>query len=353
MEGTWFMAVDIILVAVCVSLFYFLNRSFKKDPFSYVNIIITSAIIMIMALIMGRAAFDGPAIKDPSQLVRSAVDFIWDFSRGLFVPISFLCLFVCISNVVLLRKEGFRKNNVLGLIFGVAYLLVINFTWRPLNTIPEVLNPFFVFLRLLLCYTECTVLSICIIGYMVLKTEPAYDRDFAIILGCSISRKGKIRPLLKGRVNRAIRFAWDQEMRTGKPVRYVPSGGKGSDEPMSEGSAMELYLLSHSAEDYEIFPEKRSKNTMENLVFSKEIIDREKEKARITIVTTNYHVLRSGMLARRAGLSDATLTASETKWYFWPNAFVREMIAIFVMFIRVHAMVAGICAIIAVTAVYV
>lgn len=347
------MFVDIVLVIVCASLFYFLNRSFKKDPFAYINIIITSVIIMTAALIIGRALLRGSDEASSAFGVKAAIDFLWDFSRGLFIPICFLCMFVCVSNVVLLKKEGFRKNNALGLLFGTLYLIVMNATWQPLNEMPEVLNSFFLFLRLLLCYTECTVLSICITGYMVLKAQPVYDRDFVIILGCSISKKGKMRPLIKGRVNRAIRFAWDQEIRTGKPVRYVPSGGQGSDEPLSEASAMELYLLSHSAEDYEVFPEKRSRNTMENLIFSKEIIDREKEDARVTIVTTNYHVLRSGMLARRAGLTDATLTGSETKWYFWPNAFLREMVAILFMHMRIHAAVAAACALAAVAAVYV
>ncbi len=205
---------------------------------------------------------------------------------------------------------------------------------------PEIAVKALVFIRLMLCYAECTVLSICIIGYAVLKLEPLYDRDFVIILGCSISKKGKVRPLLKGRVNRAIHFAWEQEIRTGKPVRYVPSGGQGSDEPMSEGSAMELYLLSHSAESCEVFPEKKSKNTKENLIFSKKIIDEQKSDAKVAVVTTNFHVLRSGMLARRAGLMNAQVIGSKTKWYFWPNAFLREMIAIMLMFAGVHLIVA-------------
>lgn len=344
---------DIILVAVCVLLVWLLNRSYKKDPFAYVNIILVSAILMTVAIIMGRGVLAVTVGDGSSRPVLDAVDFVWSFSRVLFIPICFLMFFVCISNVVLLRKEGFRKNNFLGLIFTLTYLVVINAAWRPLNQMPQIENALFVFLRMLLCYTECTVLAICIMGYGVLKADPAYDRDFAIILGCSISRKGKIRPLLKARVNRAIKFAWDQEIHTGKPVRYVPSGGQGSDEPLSEGSAMELYLLSHSAEDYEVFPEKKSRNTMENLLFSKEIIDREKEEAKVTVVTTNYHVLRSGMLARRAGLKNATLTGSGTKWYFWPNAFLREMVAIFVMFYKVHIGAAAVCAIAAAAAVYV
>ena len=218
---------------------------------------------------------------------------------------------------------------------------MINCLWNPIISAPEIAGRLQIFFRLLLCYAECTVLSICIIGYAVLRIQPSYDRDFVVILGCSISRKGKVRPILKGRVNRAIRFAWEQEIRTGKPVKYVPSGGQGSDEPMSEGSAMELYLLSHSAEDYEVFPEKKSRNTKENLLFSKKVIDGQKKDAKVMIVTTNVHVLRSGMLARRAGMMNAQVIGSTTRWYFWPNAFLREMIAILLMCAGVHLITAA------------
>ena len=327
---------DIIFIAACVVIFYFLIRSFGKNPFAYRNIAMTSVIILLLALITGRSLFSGTFFTGRSSLSEAAVTFIWQFSRILLIPLSFLCLFLCISNAALLKHEGFRKSNFLGLLFSLSYLITISLVWRPFNAMPHVMDRFLIFLRLLLCYGECTLLSVCILGYAVLKTKPSYDRDFVIILGCSISRKGKVRPLLKGRVNRAIRFAWDQEIHSGKSVKYVPSGGQGEDEPMSEGSAMEMYLLSHSAEDYEIFPENKSRNTRENMLFSKRIIDEKMPDANIMIVTTNFHVLRSGMLARRAGLMNSQVIGSGTMWYFWPNAFLRETAAIMLMFSYVH-----------------
>ena len=336
--------IDVVLMAACVGLFYLLFRSFNNNPYAYRNIAITSVIILLLAIIIGRAASFSSSYGEEKVLTTAAAAFVWQFSRVLFIPISFLCLFLCISNAALLKNEGFRRSNFLGLLFSAAYLITINIIWRPLNRMPEFMSGILIFSRLMLCYAECTLLSICIIGYAVLKIEPKYDRDFAVILGCSISRKGKVRPLLKGRVNKAIHFAWEQEIRTGKPVKYVPSGGQGKDEPMSEGSAMELYLLSHSAEDYEVFPEKKSRNTRENLIFSKEIMDGLMDDPKVAVVTTNFHVLRSGMLAHRAGLMNALVIGSGTKWYFWPNAFFREMVAIVLMFIKVHIIVAAIFA---------
>ena len=102
---------------------------------------------------------------------------------------------------------------------------------------------------------------------------------------------------------------------------------------------MELYLLTRGAEDYEVFPEKKSRNTLENFALSKEIIDRLQPGAKVAFATTNYHILRSGILARKAGL-DAEGVAGDTKWYFWPNGFIREFFGILALNIRVHIIVA-------------
>ena len=57
--------------------------------------------------------------------------------------------------------------------------------------------------------------------------------------------------------------------------------------------------------------------------FSKEKIMAIDPKAKIAFSTTNYHVFRSGLLARRVKMRAVGMGA-ETKWYFWPNAAVRE-----------------------------
>ena len=333
------------VLAVCiVLLLVVLVRIFRERPYAYGNIFITGLIVFLAAFIIGSYTMRIVEERDGSvSLVWTAATFLWRFTRALLIPICFMCLFLCISNVVLLRREGFRLGNLLGFIFSVAYLTVVNVLWLPTRNLPLVMTRAIVFGRLMFCYMECTIFAICIIGFAATKKKPRYDRDFVVILGCSISRKGKLRPLLRGRVNRAMRFAWEQEWREEKSSIYIPSGGQGSDEPISEGSAMELYLLSHGAENDEVIAEKESRNTMENILFSKRIIDERLENANIAIVTTNYHVLRSGMISYRLGL-DADVIASGTKWYFWPNAFAREIATVFVMFGKVHVTAALVCA---------
>ena len=322
------MAINILLVTGIIIVLCLLTVSFIKRPYAYINILLTGIFIFFLALLTGNAL---TPLKDS----LSQVYFLWESTRILFIPVCLLSLFVCISNVSLLLHEGFRKNNFLGFLFFSGYLIIMNILWFRINAFPEVLTPLLIFIRFMVCYGECTILAICVMGFAVLRIAPAYDKDFVIILGCSVSRKGMLRPLIKDRTNRAIRFVWEQEWNAKKTALYVPSGGQGPDEPLSEGSAMALYLLSHGAEDNEVFPEKRSRNTRENLIYSKEIIDGMKEHAKTAVVTNNFHVLRSGMLSYRAGL-DAELIGCKTIWYFWPNAFFREMIAILLMNMRFH-----------------
>ena len=61
--------------------------------------------------------------------------------------------------------------------------------------------------------------------------------------------------------------------------------------------------------------------------FSKEKILAVNPQGKIAFSTTNYHVFRSGLFARRVKMRAVGMGA-ETKWYFWPNAAVREFIGL-------------------------
>ena len=227
---------------------------------------------------------------------------------------------VIVSNVVLVKHEGIRITRFLGVpvfLFGVLSILVSKIRVVGVTAF----------------FLQWLMLAYFIMSYMAVKRKVEYDKDFIIILGCSISKKGGLLPLLKQRTNKAIRFAWDQEIATGKMAKYVPSGGQGNDEVISEGSAIELYLLSHGAENYEVYAEKKSMNTYENMLYSKRIIDEVDSDASVAFATTNYHVFRSGILARKVGLN-AEGIASSTKWYYWPAALIREYVAFLKMFVK-------------------
>ena len=129
-------------------------------------------------------------------------------------------------------------------------------------------------------------------------------------------------------MDRAIDFWEKQYQSTGKKAVFVPSGGQGDDEIIAEAKAMEQYLLAKGIPQELILAEDRSTTTHENMKFSKELIDARTENASIAYSTTNYHVFRSGFLAQEVGVK-ADGIGARTKWYFWPNAMIREVVGVF------------------------
>ena len=67
--------------------------------------------------------------------------------------------------------------------------------------------------------------------------------------------------------------------------------------------------------------EPEAASTRENLLFSYRLM--EKRRPSIAIVTTDYHVFRALILARKEGIRCVGYGA-KTTWYFALNAFLRE-----------------------------
>ena len=354
-----------ILLVITALLVFLLRASFKTTIYAYKNISLIATILFVSffattLLVKYIIGFFGEPVTAQS-LYKTLIDYPKQFAFFSAMVILVIDLMVAVSNAALMKHEGVKLHNALGPVLAVLYfggaVLVMLLPRIIAAVIPDqkgfaaivfgTMIPLFFLLAL--CYLQGTFLGTLVMGWIAARKVPSYDKDYIIILGCSISKKGGLLPLLKGRVNRAVRFAWEQEIATGKQLKYVPSGGQGADEVMSEGSAMELYLLSHGAEDYEVFPEKKSTTTLENMLFSKKVIDSINPDATVAFATTNYHILRSGMLARRAGM-DAEGIAGDTKWYFWPNGFMREFVAILTMHKKAHAIVTAACAVTALAA---
>ena len=53
--------------------------------------------------------------------------------------------------------------------------------------------------------------------------------------------------------------------------------------------------------------------------------------ARCVIVTSNYHVFRTAMIARKTGIR-GQVTGARTAGYFWPSAMLREFAAVFLLY---------------------
>ena len=258
------------------------------------------------------------------------------FLFGLTPVMLVISVMLAVSNIWLIRNEGRRPVNTLGIIFAILWFagMVLTLGLDYLFMLwgihyPEAVRLILIYL---IAYFECMLLSTVTCTYLATKYTPAPDRDYIIILGCGIRKDGGLTPLLKGRVDSAVAFGKKQYEQTGKHAVYVPSGGQGDDEVISESEAMKNYLLGIGIPPEQIILEDKSVNTMQNMQFSKKVIEDHGgalENKKVAFATTNYHVFRGYILARKNGFEAKGISA-KTKPYFYFNAFLREFIGLLV-----------------------
>src|SRR5699024_1569471 len=121
----------------------------------------------------------------------------------------------------------------------------------------------------------------------------------------------------------------------------VFSGGQGADEQLSEAKAMAGYAIAHGWPADLALLEDKSKNTLQNMAFSKEIIATDfgsEQEPRIKFFTNNYHTFRASLYAKMTNLR-ANGVGSKVRLYFLPNALIREFVAVFLLNKRRHMIV--------------
>lgn len=155
------------------------------------------------------------------------------------------------------------------------------------------------------------------------KTDNAdYNEDAIIILGAGVNKETPSL-ILASRLNAALDY-----YAVNPNVIIVVSGGKGSGEDISEALAMERYLVKRGITKEKIVKEENATTTRENIKFSKRLLDQCFDKPYKTVIVTNdFHVFRSIIIAEANGLESTHIHAGIPK-YSIPANYLRETIAI-------------------------
>ena len=350
-NGISVLCCGLALLFTCIGTYLLLQyRQRKKDCFFSYNTVLYLGIgcffLLLGALFVCLEIFLAGHPQDSSgQLLF----FVLQYAMSALVIVSFpfmllLAFKMTVSNIWLVRHEGLRKTNLLGFVLailiiggiGVSTLLAaLNSQWLTFEPRTIMISSVRTLISSLYLYFAANLIATQYCCIIAARRKPPMDQDYILILGCAIRKDGTLYPLLKGRADRAISFYRAQLEATGTAPLLVPSGGQGSDEVIAEGEAVRRYLLSCGIPEGDILPETESTNTLENMKFSKQIIDQRGESAKVIFSTTNYHVFRSGIQAESVGLH-ADGIASKTKWYFWPNAQIREFIGLLVKTWKLH-----------------
>lgn len=174
--------------------------------------------------------------------------------------------------------------------------------------------------------------------------------DYVIVLGAKVQDQ-ELSDSLKKRLDKAIEYA-EQNPDT----VLVLSGGKKKGDLVSEAEVMYAYLLYNGVDPDHMVMETVSSSTLENIAYSKVLIDQIQEERRknvsktgpaggfqggaqgiefaeerplqIGILTSNFHVFRAEQIAKKWGISHVSGIASGSDPVLFVHLCVRECIAI-------------------------
>jgi uncharacterized SAM-binding protein YcdF (DUF218 family) len=319
----------VFALGLAVLVFVAFLASMVADPRSFRNAVFLGLALALGSLGLADRLVDLPG--RPGHLLLLALLLL--VALG---PFLVACYLVG-NGVVMARRERLRPVSLLPLVAAAAILVVIALHLAADRTGSVKLGLLATVTTLVFGYVSFLLVSYVIYSWVYGQVAGLMSRaDYVIVLGAGLGRRGQVTPLLASRLERG-REVWEAlAARGGSPVLIV-SGGQGSDEQVPEAEAMAAYLTRHGFPAGSLAREDRSRTTEENLGFSKVIMDAAGPVGpgggdpRCMIVTSSYHVFRTAIIARKAGIR-GQVTGARTAGYYWPTAMLREFAAVFLRY---------------------
>ncbi len=145
------------------------------------------------------------------------------------------------------------------------------------------------------------------------------DETVILVYGAGLEgeRPGKA---LQKRLNTAL------ELYDGCEGAYIiVSGGQGDNEVRPEAEAMKEYLVEHGVDEDRVFVEDKSRNTIQNIKYSFEIIDEAgMDDYTVVSVSNAFHIPRIILLCKRLGHESVPALAPDPDSRFIFATLVRE-----------------------------
>ncbi len=229
-----------------------------------------------------------------------------------------ICIVYGLGVNVLVTSTGWF--NWIFCIAGVL-LVLLSFAWKHILKFPAWTK-----LLLLVLFALCLV-NFCIAEGRIIKAAksvPSEDAKWVIILGAKVNDSGVSLEFAR-RIDAAAEYA------AAHPEAFiVTTGGKGNDEPMSEGEAAYERLLAKGIDVSRIITESKSDSTRENFDFAKELMEKAgyEEDDGVIIVSSAFHLYRAGKIAKAAGFGNISYMGVRGKAYLLPQYYFREYAAL-------------------------
>lgn len=307
------------------ALFVFL-LSYKLEPRRLLNGFLFNILFLISALNVVYLAIQIPNLFIIFLLGLLLLNLLFFLFFGIYI----LIIALLINAKIVMKRERKTFANLLTLFLALGLITLLGCIFICLiYPIPRKLLIFLSGFGLVAFYYLCNLLSFLSISFLFSIRKPTYHYDYIIVLGSGLINN-KVPPLLASRIDKAIQI-YQHQKRSSTPPMLLFSGGQGPNEEIPEAIAMQQYALNHNIPLEHTLVETNSKNTYQNMQFSKQLMEKNHPNGyQTTFVTNNYHTFRASLYAKAIGLKTAGI-GSKTAAYFLPNAMIREYMALLIM----------------------
>lgn len=159
-----------------------------------------------------------------------------------------------------------------------------------------------------------------------------YDEDVVIVLGAGVHGDVPSRHLAE-RLEKAIEYH-----EKNPDALILVSGGKGTQERVTEAYAMSKYLTLRGVPEDKIVMEEAAASTFENFKFSLDLIDgdyaaRFGGEYKAAFITNDFHIYRAEKIAEIVGFKNITHMHANIDFYTYPQNYIRETLAVLKLWI--------------------
>ena len=149
------------------------------------------------------------------------------------------------------------------------------------------------FLLILVYFIVCNIFI-----FIYAQQKPSQHAQTMVILGSQVLGTPAVAsPTLADRLDVAVQY-----LNENPETKVVVCGGQGKDESATESSVMAKYLIDKGIDANRVYQEDKSRRTAEQFIFANRVLP----LGKTVVVTNDFHILRSIMLAKRSGIHDVS-----------------------------------------------
>lgn len=232
-----------------------------------------------------------------------------------------LCAGLVMLGIIAWFAPGYRFSGLF--LWGLSALVPIYHFLRKLQAFPlwkGVKRVLTVFLCVLFAAMAVTL------GFLVHSGHGSNhpDSSYVVVLGAGVNGTEPSRSL-RERLDAALDYLTEHP----ESIAIV-SGGQGAYEDISEAACMFHYLTSHGIDSDRVWMEDQAENTLQNLQFSMDLIEKNtgERPEKIAIVSSEYHLHRANLFASWLDLDTDLIPARTERLPLRWNYYLREIFAV-------------------------